>query len=72
MGHRLPFDGHDNKPETQVIFSLEDGFVWASFPGTEGAIKLGNSNAVTAMMEDFLAQYAIGKRLNGDEAIWPL
>jgi hypothetical protein len=46
-----------------VVFSLEDGFVWASWSGTEHMVRLGRHDEVTAMMRDFLAQNAVGERL---------
>jgi hypothetical protein len=54
----------DNKaPEEAIIFSLLDGYVLASWPGTEASVRLGRHEMVAAMMEDFLAQDALGKRL---------
>lgn len=46
-----------------IIFSLEDGVAWASWYGTQEPICLGNEDEVAAMMEDFLAQREIGRRL---------
>ena len=51
------------EPEQNVIFSSREGFVWASWPQTEAAVKLGRLEAVAAMMRDFLAQEDLGKRL---------
>jgi hypothetical protein len=50
-------------PEEAIIFSLLDGYVLASWPGTEASVRLGRHEVVAAMMEDFLAQDALGKRL---------
>ena len=50
-------------PELQMIFSLRDGYVWVSWPQGQ-AVKLGRHEAVSAMMRDFLAQDALGKRLS--------
>ena len=53
----------DNKlPMDTITFSLMNGTVWASWPG-KGAVELDESDAVTTMMTDFLAQYELGKRL---------
>jgi len=46
-----------------VVFSLDGGFVWASWPGTEASIKLGKYEPVSAMMQDFLDQNALGEHL---------
>lgn len=45
------------------VFSLVDGFVWASWPGTVFKVRMGTYEIVTAMMGDFLAQCALGERL---------
>lgn len=46
-----------------LIFSLMDGYVWVSWPGTVASVKLGSEDAVRAMMRDFLAQCELGDRL---------
>ena len=46
-----------------VIFSLEDGFVCASWLGTVGSVRLGSYESVRASMEEFIAQCLIGERL---------
>ncbi len=48
-----------------VIFSLEKGQVWASWYGSGPPMRLGPEKQVGAMMEDFLAQVELGKRLTG-------
>ena len=48
-----------------VIFSLEDGQAWASWPGNHSPVRLGPEEEVSAMMEDFIAQVQLGKHLNG-------
>jgi len=53
----------DQAPEEAIIFSLLDGYVLASWPGTDASVRLGRHELVAAMMEDFLAQDALGKRL---------
>ena len=50
-------------PEEAIIFSLLDGYVLASWPGTDASVRLGRHEMVAAMMEDFLAQDALGRRL---------
>jgi len=56
-------------PWPGVVFSLIDGFVWASWPGTLTTIRLGPCETVTPMMRDFLAQSEVGERLlNGTSA----
>ena len=46
-----------------VIFSLVDGYVWASWPDSSAAVKLGSYYPVSTGMRDFLAQSAIGEQL---------
>ena len=50
-------------PEQEIIFSERDGYVLASWPGTNASVRLGRREMVSAMMEDFLAQAALGERL---------
>jgi len=47
-----------------IIFSSRDGYVWASWLNSEASVRLGRHGMVTSMMRDFLAQDAIGVRLN--------
>lgn len=54
---------HDRAPEEAIIFSLHEGYVLASWPGTDASVRLGRHDIVAAMMEDFLAQDALGRRL---------
>jgi uncharacterized protein (DUF2237 family) len=51
------------EPELGIIFSLRDDFVWATWPETEAAVRLGRHHIVASMMRDFLAQDALGERL---------
>jgi len=51
------------EPDLGIVFSLRDGFVWASWPDTEAAVRLGQHSTVASSMEDFLAQDALGARL---------
>ncbi|GAA3893862.1 hypothetical protein GCM10022276_11340 [Sphingomonas limnosediminicola] len=53
--------GFPHKPE--IIFSLADGLVSASWPGTATRVVLGPYDGVKAMMQDFLDQSALGDRL---------
>lgn len=46
-----------------IVFSLEKGQVWASWYGSGPPMRLGPEEQVGAMMEDFLAQVELGKRL---------
>ena len=46
-----------------IIFSLEEGQVWASWHGNGPPVPLGSQERVSEMMEDFLAQVEVGKRL---------
>lgn len=51
------------QPEQQIVFSSRDGYVWASWPRTNAAMRLGRSDAVAYMMRDFLAQNDVATRL---------
>lgn len=53
------------EPELEIIFSLRDGYVWASWPETEAVVRLGRHAMVAGMMRDFLAQDALGEQLTG-------
>lgn len=55
---------YERHPERDLIFSLRDGFVWASWPDTEATVRLGRHDKVAAMMRDFLAQDALSERLS--------
>jgi len=46
-----------------IVFSAEDGDAWASWYGTDPPVRLGPTTEVARMMEDFLAQVELGKRL---------
>lgn len=46
-----------------IIFSLEQGEVWASWCGQGHPVRLGNRRKVANMMEDFLKQEELAKRL---------
>ncbi len=55
--------GADESPGG-IVFSLDDGKVWASWYGQGPPVLLGSQKKVSGMMEDFLAQEEVGKRLN--------
>ena len=48
-----------------IIFSLERGEVWASWYGHGQPVRLGSRNTVARMMEDFLKQEQLARRLPG-------
>ena len=50
-------------PERELILSSRQGFVWASWPDTEATLRLGSHDNVVAVMQDFLAQVALGSTL---------
>jgi hypothetical protein len=52
-------------PAGGIVFSLEKGEVWASWYGHGRPVRLGTQRKVAEMMEDFLAQVRLAKRLNG-------
>jgi hypothetical protein len=58
-----PSNRQESTPEQEIIFSERDGYVLASWPGTDASVRLGRREMVAAMMEDFLAQAALGRRL---------
>src|SRR5205085_12178643 len=59
------FSRLDTQGETSsgVIFSLEQGQAWASWPGHPLPVRLGPQREVETMMEDFLAQSQVAQRL---------
>ena len=77
MGRELP--EHDwpsmakqlGSAEPGIFFSLRDGFVWASWPGTTATVKLGRHEMVAGMMSDFLAQDAVARRLGASRPATP-
>ena len=48
-----------------IVFSLEQNQVWASWYGSGPPMILGSEEKVGEMMEDYLAQVELGKRLTG-------
>jgi hypothetical protein len=56
---------HADEASGGVIFSMEDGHVWASWYGQGPPVCLGSQQRVGRMMEDFLAQEELAKRFAG-------
>lgn len=56
---------HSDEASGGVIFSMEDGHVWASWYGQGPPVCLGSQQRVGEMMEDFLAQEELAKRFAG-------
>ena len=54
--------GADESPGG-IVFSLDQGKVWASWYGQGPPVLLGSQRRVSGMMGDFLAQEELGKRL---------
>jgi hypothetical protein len=50
-----------------IVFSLENGQAFASWYGSPSAIRLGSQEEVSEMMQDFLAQLELAKRLGSDK-----
>lgn len=46
-----------------VVFSLDDGQAWASSYGVDAPVRLGPVEDVIPMMEDFIAQVDVSRRL---------
>jgi hypothetical protein len=57
------FKGDGQSPNPEIIFSVEGGDVWASWPDRRDRARLGSYDAVKAAMSEFLAQCVIGERL---------
>jgi hypothetical protein len=47
-----------------IVFSLENGNIWASWYDSGPRVRLGSNDKVAAMMEDFLAQHRVAERLS--------
>jgi hypothetical protein len=56
---------HADEAPGGVVFSMEDGHVWASWYGQGPPVCLGSQQKVGKMMEDFLAQEELAKRFAG-------
>ena len=54
-----------DKDPAGIVFSLEKGQAWVSWYGEKCPVRLGPQGEVADMMEDFLAQLEVGKRLAG-------
>jgi len=50
--------------QTGIIFSLERGQAWATWTDSGRPLRLGPQSEVATMMQDFLAQLEVGRRLN--------
>ena len=59
----FPRQAERDEVSSGIIFSLEDGQAWASWKGADAPVPLGPCDEVSEMMEDFLAQVELGKRL---------
>jgi hypothetical protein len=64
IAHRFEAAGLGNHSKSGIIFSERDGTAWASWNGLPMPVPLGQEEEVTEMMEDFLKQVQLGKRLN--------
>lgn len=53
------------KQRSGIVFSAEGGDAWASWQGHRCTIRLGTQEEVAAMMEDYLAQRELGRKLAG-------
>ena len=55
--------GGDDHAADEIVFSLKEGIVWASWYGDDAPVMLGSERKVSEMMEDFLAQGEVARRL---------
>jgi len=53
-----------HQPAGGIVFSLDKGQVWANWYGLAAPVRLGTRNEVSYMMQDFLAQEELARRLN--------
>ena len=60
---RFSRTGDSNERSSGIIFSLERGQAWASWPGSPSPVRLGPQEEVAAMMQDFVAQLEFSKNL---------
>jgi len=56
-----------NAAPSKVIFSEEKGHAWAHWHGDRPSLPRGPHEEVADMMEDYLAQVELGKRLTGEK-----
>jgi hypothetical protein len=68
MVANYPRRADPDEESSGIIFSLEDGQAWASWSGGDAPVPLGPCDEVVEMMEDFLAQVELGKRLTARTA----
>ena len=69
LPRRLPRETASAVPDKNpagIVFSLEKGQAWASWYGQKHPVRLGPEGEVAEMMEDFLAQLELGKRLTNN------
>ena len=52
-----------NESSSGIIFSVEQGQAWASWPGNPLPVRLGPAPEVTTMMQDFILQAELAHRL---------
>lgn len=64
---KMPGPAGNRDRTAGIVFSLEDGQAFASWYGNPSAIRLGSQEEVAEMMEDFLAQLELAKRLGSDK-----
>ena len=61
------FGSRGDRPAGGIVFSLDKGHVvWANWYGLSDPVRLGTRREVSSMMEDFLAQDELAKRLSPD------
>ena len=60
---RIAMPAASDAHRTGIIFSLESGQAWVSWSGSRSLLRLGPESEVAEMMEDFLAQLELGRRL---------
>ena len=53
-----------------IVFSLDEGQAWASWYGVDAPVRLGPEDEVVHMMQNFIAQVELGKRLQGSVVTW--
>lgn len=51
------------KRRSGIVFSCEGGDAWASWQGHRCTVRLGTTEEVAAMMQDYLAQCELGRKL---------
>ena len=56
-------DGDGRRANPEIIFSLVESHVWASWLGSSVMVRLGRLEGVASMMRDFLAHCDLADRL---------